>query len=36
MTVLHYTVKDFVALALMVAFGAGIVCLNRLGLVYTM
>ena len=36
MTVLHYSVKDFVALALMVAFGAGIVCLNRLGLVYTM
>ena len=36
MTVLHYTVKDFVALALMVAFGVGIVCLNRLGLVYTM
>jgi energy-coupling factor transport system permease protein len=36
MTILHYSVKDFAALVLMVAFGAGIVYLNRLGLIYTM
>jgi energy-coupling factor transport system permease protein len=36
MTILHYRVRDFVALLVMVAFGACIIYLNRLGLIYTM
>ena len=36
MTILHYSPKDFVALAVIVVFGAGIILLNRLGIGYTM
>ncbi len=36
MTVLHYAARDFVALLVMVAFGAGLIVLNRLGIGYTM
>ena len=36
MTVLHYRAGDFVALSLMVVFGAAIVYLNRAGIGYTM
>ena len=36
MTVPHLHVRDFVAVALMVAFGAGILYLNRLGIGYSM
>ena len=36
MTVLHYSAGDFVALVFMVAFGAAIVFVNRMGLGYTM
>ena len=36
MTVPHLHARDFVALLLMLAFGAGIVMLNRLGIGYTM
>ncbi len=36
MTILHYSPKDFVALAVIVVFGAGIIVLNRLGIGYTM
>jgi energy-coupling factor transport system permease protein len=36
MTILHYSPKDFVALAVIAVFGAGIIVLNRLGIGYTM
>ena len=36
MTILHYSPKDFVAFAVIVVFGAGIILLNRLGVGYTM
>ncbi len=36
MTILHYRFSDFVALFVMVTFGAGIIYLNRLGIGYTM
>lgn len=36
MTILHYSPKDFVALSVIVVFGAGIILLNRLGIGYTM
>ena len=36
MTVLHYHAMDFVALAVIAVFGAGIILLNRLGIGYTM
>ena len=36
MTVPHLHVRDFVAVGLMVAFGAGILYLNRLGIGYSM
>lgn len=36
MTILHYSPKDFVALAVIVVFGASIILLNRLGIGYTM
>ncbi len=36
MTILHYSPKDFFALAVIIVFGAGIIVLNRLGIGYTM
>ena len=36
MTILHYSLKDFFALAVIIVFGAGIIVLNRLGIGYTM
>ena len=36
MTVPHLHIRDFAALLIMVAFGAGVVLLNRSGILYTM
>lgn len=36
MNVLHYHASDFVAIALMIAVGAGLIVLNRLGIGYSM
>ena len=36
MTVLHYHPRDFVILFAMLAFGATIIVLNRLGIGFTM
>jgi hypothetical protein len=35
MTVPHLHARDFAALLLMIAFGTGLVLLNRLGIGYT-